>query len=91
MQLCVWGKCSGKDTVVDVSAVQVKHYPGAIVGPDPFSLPLTHCLHDTTWLTSGVVEEVERRGREERGGGMSEAVAIADMVRDWLESDDKSR
>ena len=77
--------------VVDTSAARVRHYPGAIVGPDPFSLPLSQCVFDPEWLTSGVAEESRRRGRMVKGGGggvMSEAVAIANMVHQWSVSQD---
>lgn len=75
--------------MVDTSAARVRHYPGAIVGPDPFSLPLSQCVFDPEWLTSGVGEECRRRGRMVRGGGvMSEAVAIANMVHQWSASQD---
>ena len=90
MQVCVWGRCEGVEGVtVDVSWVRVRHYPGAIVGPDPFSLPLTNCLHDPAWLASGVGEEVRERGGGGGGGVrgvMSEAVAIAEMTRQWIAS-----
>ena len=74
--------------IVDASSARVRHYPGAIVGPDPFSLPLSNCLFDSKWLTSGLAEEVRRRGEEE-GRGLNEAVAIADMVRQWFASKDE--
>lgn len=75
--------------IVDASAARVRHYPGAIVGPDPFSLPLSHCVSDPGWLASGVAEESRKRGRMVRGGGvMSEAVAIANMVLQWWMSRD---
>lgn len=75
--------------IVDTSAARVRHYPGAIVGPDPFSLPLSHCAFDLGWLASGVAEESRRRGRMVTGGGvMSEAVAIANMALQWWMSQD---
>ena len=81
--------------LVDVGNTRVRHYQGAIVGPDPFSLPLAHCLHDPDWLASRVLGYVRKREREERGGGgLSEAVAIAEMVRQWMDpnnSDGESR
>ena len=81
--------------LVDARHSRVSNYQGAIVGPDPFSLPLERCLHDPTWLTSDLLEDVRERERGEGGGGgLSEAVAIAEMVRHWLDpnhSDRKSR
>ena len=81
--------------LVDVGNTRVCHYQGAIVGPDPFSLLLARCLHDPDWLASGLLGDVRKREREEReergGGGLSEAVAIAEMVRQWMDSDGESR
>ena len=72
--------------LVDVGEARVCHYQGAIVGPDPFSLPLSRCLHDPDWLASGLLEEVKKRERDEgEGGGLSEAVAIAEMVHQWMD------
>ena len=89
--MCVWGRCAGgeNDALVDVNAVRVRHYPGAVVGPDPFSLPLSRCLADPSWLASGLAEEMKRRRRvrEESGGVLSEAVAIANVVCQWLSTE----
>ena len=71
---------------VDASEALVRHNPGAIVGPDPFSLPLNRCLFDADWLATGLAGEVRGR-RREQAGGISEAVAIADMVQQWWESE----
>lgn len=71
--------------IVDASSARVRHYPGAIVGPDPFSLPLSNCLFDSKWLANGLAEEVRMREQEE-GRGMNEAVAIADVVHQWFAS-----
>lgn len=85
-QVCVWGRCDyGEGVSVDVSGVRVHHYPGAIVGPDPFSLPLTHCLHDSTWLADGIMEDVKTRAGKIHGI-LSEAVAIGEMARKWITS-----
>ena len=78
--------------LVDVGNTRVHCYQGAIVGPDPFSLPLAHCLHDPDWLASSLLGDVRKREREERGGGgLSEAVAIAEMVRQWMDPNNESR
>ncbi|CAI8057484.1 Putative malate dehydrogenase 1B, partial [Geodia barretti] len=92
-QVCVWGRCGGGEGVlVDVGNTRVHCYQGAIVGPDPFSLPLAHCLHDPDWLASSLLGDVRKREREERGGGgLSEAVAIAEMVRQWMDPNNESR
>ena len=85
----MWGRCGGdggEGVLIDVSGTRVRHYQGPLVGPDPFSLPLASCLHDPVWLASGVSAEVgERERKEGRGGGLSEAVAIAELVRHWMD------
>ena len=87
VQVCVWGRCGGEGVIVDVNTARVRHYPGAIVGPDPFALPLSNCLFDSKWLAIGLTEEVRSREKED-GGGINEAVAIASMVQQWFASKD---
>ena len=75
--------------LVDVSQARVHHYQGAITGPDPFSLPLSHCLHDPAWLATGLSEELSRRWSDEkRGRGLSEAVAITELLHIWTQPQD---
>ncbi len=37
----MWGRTCGPEALVDIAHTQVQHFNGSIVGPDPFSLPIT--------------------------------------------------
>ena len=90
----MWGRCGGEDVTIDADSAVVRHFPGAIVGPDPFSLPIQRCLFERDWLEGVLTEEVRRSGVGAgcgRGGVMSEAVAVAELVKKWWTNTEDSR
>lgn len=83
-QLAVWGKTHGM-VLADPSPTRVAHYPGAIVGPDPFDLPLARCEFDGDWLENKFPTLMEARhnrleGYKEEGPSLAEAVGLAKLV-----------
>ena len=90
-QLAVWGKTHGT-VLADPSSTRVAHYPGAIVGPDPFDLPLTRCEFDGDWLEKEFPTLVEARhnqleGYREEGPSVAEAVGLAKLGSAWWQGD----
>ncbi len=88
MQAAVWGKTHGPAIIADTSFTRVQHYPGAVMGPDPFNLPLTRCEFDKDWLEKTFPQLMEARhgaleGYREEGAAVSEAVGLATFGRDW--------
>ena len=89
-QVAIWGRTCG-EVSADLSHTRVKHYPGAVVGPDPYDLPLTRCVFDTEWLESEFRALFEARHRKmegycwrERGGAaLVEAVGLAQLAKQW--------
>lgn len=95
-QVAIWGKTEGEDVIADVSQTMVRHFQGAIVGPDPFSLPLSRCMFDREWL--GVEFPwllAARHGRKEGyrdgpgcgGVDLAEAVGLARLMTEWHQAE----
>ena len=96
-KVAIWGRTCG-DVFADLTQVRVKHYPGAVVGPDPYDLTLTRCVFDTDWLESEFTKlfksrHTEMEGyRREGGAALVEAVGLVKLARQWSEgSGDKWR
>lgn len=90
-QLAVWGMTHGM-VLADPSSTRVAHYPGAIVGPDPFDLPLTKCEFDGDWLSNDFPKLVAARhnqleGYKEQGPSLAEAVGLARLGYWWMLGD----
>ena len=88
LQAVVWGKTHGSAVIVDSSFTKVQHYPGAVMGPDPFTLPLTRCEFNRDWLEKDLPQLMGSRhgvleGYREDGAALSEAVGLARLGRDW--------
>lgn len=86
-QVGIWGMSSG-DCIVDTSSMQVQHYRGSIVGPDPFSLTLQECLFDPQWLQEELPLQLAARhncceGYGPQGAPLAEAVAMSRLMSDW--------
>ena len=87
-QVGIWGRCYGNVTL-DTSQTRVHNFQGAITGPHPFSLPVERCVSDPRWLREELPKLVSVRHNHmegyggETGGGVSEAVSLADMVAEW--------
>ena len=82
-QVCVWGRTCGH-VLVDASSAVVRHFQGAITGPNPFSLPIQRCEFEREWLERELQLEVERRHRGGRGAArLSEAMGVAELMRLW--------
>lgn len=85
-QVVVWGNTHGP--VTDTTFTRVCGYPGAIVGPDPFDLPLTKCEFDREWLAKVfpklMMERYNLKGYREGGPVLAEAVGLAKLGQHWL-------
>ena len=85
-QVVVWGNTHGP--VTDTTFTRVRGYPGAIVGPDPFDLPLTKCEFDREWLAKVfpklMMERYNLKGYREGGPVLAEAVGLAKLGQHWL-------
>jgi malate/lactate dehydrogenase len=86
-QLAIWGRTHGT-ILVDHSSTRVSHYPGAIVGPDPFNLHLKECEFDSDWLENEFPQLVSARhnlldGYKEEGPCLAEAVGLAKLGCYW--------
>ena len=96
-QVAVWGHTCGEKVVTDLSHVRVKHFPGAIVGPDPYDLPLTRCIFQTEWLESKYHQLFEARHKMEgyrrsghgSGAALVEAMGLVQLAKKWKEGEDK--
>ncbi len=97
-QVAIWGRTEGEDVIADVSHAQVQHFQGAIVGPDPFSIPLNKCVFDREWLGVEFPRLLAaRHGRREgyrreswcRGVDLPEAVGLARLMADWHRGGDR--
>ena len=92
-QVVVWGKTHG-DVLPDASFVNVSHFPGAIVGPDPFTLALRRCEFDLEWLAEEFPRLVKARhcqqeGYKEGGPTLAEATGLAALGRHWIVGQDQ--
>ena len=92
MQAAIWGKTHGPATIADTSFTRVQHYPGAVMGPDPFNLPLTRCEFDRDWLEQEFPRLMGARhgsleGYREDGAAVSEAVSLASFSKDWWQGE----
>ena len=92
-QVALWGSTSGK-VFPDLTHVRVKHFPGAVVGPDPYDLPLTRCVFDTDWLETEFAKLFEARHKKMEGyrqngvGGAAslvEAIGLVSLAKEWRE------
>ena len=83
-QVAIWGKT--REGVVDTSQAMVRHFEGAIMGPDPFSLPLDRCLFESDWLDKEFPSLLAaRNGRGQRS--LTEAVVLGRLMEEWRSSD----
>ena len=86
-QTIIWGH-THLQSLVDHSFVRVKHFPrAAVVGPDPFDLPLTRCEFDKKWLVEEYQDQVLKRHRGSAtaaGPAVAEAAALVQLARKWL-------
>ena len=92
-QVALWGHTCGK-VFADITHVRVMHYPGAVVGPDPYDLPLTRCVFETEWLEGEFSKLFESRHTRMEGyqnsgpiGGASlvEAIGLVKLTKQWRE------
>ena len=91
--MVVWGRTHGK-VLADPTFIEVSHFPGAVVGPDPFSLPLTRCEFDMDWLSNQFPTLMSARhgqleGYGEEGPALAEAVGLARLAHYWIHGQDK--
>ena len=93
-QVAVWGHTCGEKVATDLTYVRVKHFPGAVMGPDPFDLPLTRCIFQTEWLESKFHRLFEARHKRMEGYQMSghgngaalvEAMGLSKLAKQWRE------
>lgn len=90
-QVAIWGRTHGT-VLADISFTRVSKFPGAIVGPEPFNLPLTRCEFDTNWLEQEFPELLmsqhsHLRGYKKEGAVLVEAVGLAQLGNCWLLGD----
>jgi malate/lactate dehydrogenase len=91
-QVAVWGHSCGEKVATDLSYVRVKHFPGAVMGPDPFDLPLTRCIFQTEWLESKYHRLFEARhkrmeGYRRNGCALVEAMGLVKLANQWKDGD----
>ena len=94
-QVAVWGHTCGDEVATDLTHVRVKHFPGAVVGPDPYDLPLTRCIFQTEWLENKFHQLFEARHkrmdgyRRNSGHGIGaalvEAIGLVQLTQRWRE------
>ena len=87
-QVTIWGHTHGQ-VLPDHTFTRVKHFCGAVVGPDPFDLPVSLCEFKKEWLEKEFPRLVALRhqlleGYREEGPVMAEAGAVADLARKWV-------
>lgn len=87
-QVIIWGRTHGQ-VLADHSFARVQHFPGAVVGPDPFDLPLSRCEFNKEWLKEEFPRLVALHhqlldGYREDGPAMAEAVALAGLATRWM-------
>lgn len=90
-QVALWGHTCGK-VFADITHVRVMHYPGSVVGPDPYDLPITRCVFDTDWLEVEFSKLFESRHTRMEGyqnsgstGGAAlvEAIGLVKLTKQW--------
>ena len=94
-QVAIWGRTCGDEVTSDLSHVLVKYFPGAVVGPDPYDLPLTRCIFQTEWLERKYHQLFDARhkhmegyhGRNGCGSGVAlvEATGLVQLTKQWRE------
>lgn len=87
-KVAIWGMTHGP-VMVDSTFTRVSHYPGAIVGPDPFNLPLNRCEFDIKWLAQEFPKLVTIRHSQldsykEEGPAMVESLGLAQLGHHWV-------
>ena len=96
-QVAVWGHTCGEKVATDLSHVRVKHFPGAVMGPDPYDLPLTRCIFQTEWLESKFHQMFEARHKRMEGyrrngcgsgAALVEAMGLIKLAKQWREGED---
>lgn len=85
--LAIWGRTHGT-VIADHTLTRVAHFQGAVVGPDPFDLPLTKCEFDREWLKNEFPKLIAARhnqleGYREQGPSLAEAVGLAKLGLTW--------
>ena len=86
--LIVWGRTHGA-VQVDLWSTRVCHFPGAVMGPDPFNLPITRCEFDIEWLEKEfprlvTAKHTHLEGYGEEGPSLAEAVSLAHFSHTWV-------
>ena len=96
-QVAVWGHTCGEQVATDLSHVRVKHFPGAVMGPDPYDLPLTRCIFQTEWLESKFHHVFEARHKRMEGyrrngcgsgAALVEAMGLVKLAKQWRDGED---
>lgn len=92
-KVAVWGRTHGQ-VLADITFTRVAHFLGAVVGPDPFTLPLLRCEFDREWLKEEFPKLVAARhskleGYREEGPAMVEAIGLAKVGSDWRSGENK--
>lgn len=87
-QVVIWGRTHGS-VLADLTFVRVRHFPGAVMGPDPFDLPLTRCEFDVEWLLeefprSVLVRHGQLEGYGVDGPALAEAQGLARLGQQWM-------
>ena len=93
-QVAVWGHSCGEKAATDLSYVRVKHFPGAVMGPDPFDLPLTRCIFQIEWLENKYHRQFEARhkrmeGYRKNGCALVEAMGLVKLANQWRDGDEE--
>ena len=91
-QVAVWGHSCGEKAATDLSYVRVKHFPGAVMGPDPFDLPITRCIFQIEWLENKYHRQFEARhkkmeGYQRNGCALVEAMGLVKLANQWRDGD----
>ncbi len=87
-RVVIWGRTHGS-VLVDTSCIRVAHYTGAIMGPNPFTLPLSRCEFDEEWIEKVFINLLASRhallsGYKDEGPSLAEAVSLIKLGQGWL-------
>ena len=87
--VAMWGSSYKSSLYADLSRTEVHNYAGSILGPPWYSRSVKECILDHDWLEKDFRSLLKEReggvGYREGGPVVSEAVALTQFLKQWVE------